>query len=77
MTQRTTEPEYHKREIFRKNGQYVTCQILNWETGNPPKYLVCNPLTGHGAGQLILAHQGMGTWMEADLRSVADQLNRG
>ena len=66
----------HEREIFRKGGRYVMCQVLNWREGPPPKYLVCNPLSGHGAGQLFLAHQGLGTWMEADLYAVADELNK-
>lgn len=69
------EQRMHTREIFRRGGRYVMCQVMNWQDGPPPKYLLCNPLSGYGAGQLFLAHQGLGTWMEADLYSVANQLN--
>ena len=61
----------HRREIFRSNGRYDFCQILNWHTGEPPKYLICNDDQGH----TFLANQAMGTWMECDLYLVAHRLN--
>lgn len=71
----TEEPiitEYHTREIFAY-GRYITCQILNWTTGEPPKYLICHPLHPDYR-QEFLAVQGMGTWMRADLRNVLRDL---
>lgn len=73
------EPLYqrpHEREIYRRGGRYVMCQVLNWREGPPPKYLVCNPLTGPDAGHCFLARQGMGTWMEADAYELAHVLNK-
>lgn len=65
----------HEREIFRRGGRYVVCQVMNWQDGPPPKYLVCNPLSGPGAGIPFLATQGMGTWMEPDIYELASILN--
>lgn len=74
MATETTYPA-NTREIFRRGGKYVPCQVMNWDKGPPPKYLVCNPLEGHGAGVLFIATQGMGTWMEEDVYEVARLLN--
>lgn len=63
------------REIFRQGARYIRCQVLNWSEGPPPKYIVCNPLEGHGAGTPFVATQGMGTWMEVDAYEVARLLN--
>ena len=65
------------REIYRRGGRYVMCQVLNWRGGPPPKYIVCNPLTGPDAGHCFLARQGMGMWMEADAYELAHILNQG
>lgn len=60
--------EYQEREIFAY-GRYIRCQILNWQEGPPPKYLICNPL-GTGYREEFLAHQAMGTWARCDLRHI-------
>ena len=59
--------EYHQREIWI-HGRYVQCQILNWNEGPPPHYIVCNPLDplGHFKEPFI-AHQTMGTWGKIEL----------
>lgn len=58
--------EYQQREIFAF-GRYINCQILNWESGEPPRFLVCNPLDKDHR-EPFLAMQGLGTWMHVDLR---------
>lgn len=57
--------EYPRREIFLY-GRYIPCQILNWDDGPPPKFLVCYPLDRHYR-QEFFAIQAMGTWMHIDL----------
>lgn len=57
--------EYQQREIFAY-GNYINCQILNWESGDPPRYLVCNPLH-RDHREPFLAIQALGTWMRVDL----------
>lgn len=64
--------EYQEREIFAY-GRYLRCQILNWNEGPPPKYLVCNPLDATYREE-FLAEQGMGTWKRVDLRDVAREV---
>ncbi len=67
--------EYPEREIYAY-GRYIMCQILNWRDGQPPKYLVCNPLDPLGERrEEFVARQGMGTWMRADLREVIELAN--
>lgn len=51
----------------------VLCQILNWDEGPPPKYLVCNPLDAE-ITQEFLASQRMGTWMHTPLQEVMRDL---
>lgn len=58
--------EYPQREIFAY-GRYIQCQILNWEVGAPPPFLICHPLDPTYR-QEFLAMRGMGTWMHVDLR---------
>lgn len=58
--------EYPKREIYAF-GRYIMCQILNWDDGPPPRFLVCNPLDP-AYHEEFLAAQGMGIWMRVDLR---------
>lgn len=66
--------EYQEREIFAY-GRYIQCQILNWNDGPPPPYLVCNPLDGKYSEEFI-AKQGMGTWMRVDLREIVNGFQR-
>lgn len=66
---------YQEREIFAY-GRYINCQILNWQDGPPPKYLICNPLDAIGERrEEFVARQGMGTWMRVDLREVVELAN--
>lgn len=58
--------EYQQREIFAY-GRYINCQILNWQDGPPPKFLVCHPLHPDYREE-FLATVGMGTWMRIELR---------
>jgi hypothetical protein len=58
--------EYPEREIFAF-GRYIKCQILNWDDGPPPPFLICHPLD-QAYKQEFLATRGMGTWMHVDLR---------
>jgi hypothetical protein len=58
--------EYPQREIFAF-GRYIKCQILNWDAGPPPPFLICHPLDPTYR-QEFLATRGMGTWMQVDLR---------
>jgi len=64
--------EYPQREIFAY-GQYIMCQILNWESGEPPKFLICNPLDGRHH-EPFLAKIGLGTWMRVDLTEALSTL---
>ena len=56
--------EYPQREIFMRGGRYVQCQILNWDSGEPPKYLACHALDG--SLRTFIASQGYGTWAEVE-----------
>jgi hypothetical protein len=60
--------EYPEREIYAY-GRYIKCQILNWDKGEPPPFLICNPLHPDYREE-FLATRGMGTWMHVDLRRV-------
>lgn len=62
----------HTREIFRQGGKYDQCQILNWQSGKPPKFLACHPLDGTND---FIAAQRMGTWAELDIYEVERRLN--
>ena len=64
--------EYQEREIYM-HGRYVRCQILNWEDGPPPQFLICNPLHKDHSEE-FLAHQAMGTWARCDLRAALRKL---
>lgn len=66
--------ELPTREIHRR-GRYANCQILNpWGVKDPtPRFMVCNDLE---TGEVFLAKQGMGTWCEVDLQTLASNLNR-
>jgi hypothetical protein len=72
MTTQAARSEYPQREIFMF-GRYINCQILNWDEGPPPKYIICHPLHPDYRED-FLAMQGMGTWMKADLRDVLRDL---
>lgn len=58
--------EYPQREIYAF-GRYIKCQILNWDDGPPPPFLICNPLDPVYREE-FLATRAMGTWMHVDLR---------
>lgn len=58
--------EYGQRFIYM-HGREVLCQILNWDEGPPPDFIVCNPLD-KDYREMFLAHQAMGTWMKCELR---------
>lgn len=71
-----TPREYSKREIF-VHRRYISCQILNWDQGPPPKYLICHPLDPQGYYKHeFFARQGVGTWMAVDLREVLNELDK-
>jgi len=65
---------YHEREIYAYGG-YIRCQILNWQEGPPPTYIVCHPLheTYH---ETFIAKKGMGTWMRVDYPELTALLDR-
>lgn len=66
---------YQERKI-EVGSKSVNCQILNWQTGKPPKYLVCNPIDKNYPeyNQEFIAEQRMGAWMKADLCRVLESL---
>lgn len=64
--------EYQEREIYMY-GRYVRCQILNWQDGPPPDFLICHPLHADYREE-FLAHQAMGTWARCDLREALCKL---
>lgn len=65
--------EYPQREIFMRGGCYIQCQILNWDSGEPPKYLACHALDG--TLRTFIASHGYGTWAEVNIHDVARALN--
>lgn len=66
--------EYPQREIYMY-GRYVMCQIMNWDDGPPPKYILCHALHPDYR-EPFFARLGMGTWMRADPFEIARELNR-
>ena len=65
--------QYQEREIYAY-GRYIPCQILNWQEGPPPKYIICHPLHKDYREE-FLARQAMGCWCRVDLRDVLRDLN--
>lgn len=47
----------------------VLCQILNWQNGEPPRYIVCHPIDPQypEIREDFVAKQRMGAWMKEDL----------
>jgi len=65
---------YPTREIVRRNGRYVQCQVMTkWTSSSDcPKWIACNDLE---TGEQFIASQRMGAWMEVDIIFFADQIN--
>lgn len=59
--------EYPQRNI-EIGGRTVRCQVLNWNDGPPPRYIVCNALSSNDG--IFFAEQRMGAWCKASERDV-------
>lgn len=59
--------EYPQRNI-EIGGRTVRCQVLNWNEGPPPRYIVCNALSSNDG--IFFAEQRMGAWCKASERDV-------
>ena len=65
--------QYPQRYVYYKNRE-VLCQILNWSSGEPPKFIVCHPLES-GLPEEFIAAMRLGTWMEVSLCDVLRYFN--
>ena len=68
----TLTPDVHVRKIIRKSGHETYCEIFRGGEGpSMSSFLLCYDPT---KGDLFIAAQRMGAWMEVDMYEVHDRL---